>query len=727
MGYSLREIQEILDGYYWNDDSSKDCLITNFEIEPRHFQPVKGNCFISISKKRWEAAHKNKQTQWVDGNKRILGHSEKCSLIITEKAIPALKDSIPQLIVKDSYRAISQLAKASRKKMTNPVIGITGSVGKSTTRLLFEHLLKEEHTLVATRGNHNTQAGVPLYGAKLCTNPDFAILEISLNALNNRGNQALNIEPDACIVTAIGEAHLSTLHSTANIARFKARIFEGLKKDGLAIINQDIAAKEFDILYDKAKQRTDRIRTYSMTSSEADLYLKHIASDKYVTSATVCYRGDEYEFQMKLAGKGTIENTLAVLLYLGENGYDLQHFIPKLLHFKSLDRIMELKTLTTADQRSVDILDDSHNASIPAMENALDTFRTRQKFYKGNKILVLGQVADLGENSQQLHDKLLPKILDAGFDYVFGHGKYMRQVIKQIPSSKVGGWFNNAHDLARRIPLYCSDDSLILLKGSVSGSDFRLTSHYLPEQLKQSSRQAISHEPSELAELLDCSFAARLYDEDDKNVYEKGNTQSQTIDGLGPLLLLYSLLEKGLKKGELTLSDWPTNNGSSIHGKPFRKGEPFLYEELLEELYMTQHPSVIFELAYRYFNSRKAAMEQILKLAQSFRLSDAASLNITGRYRVKEQQSYDVNDLFIVGSSMRKKGMEQQLPTIMNPASADVRGIIFGSERKSCLAFLNGFMFCIIGAVSSQQIVENILELYEQAEKKSLIKTGLKG
>src|SRR5699024_403393 len=155
---------------------------------------------------RWNQFHR-KNLPWIDGNERILKYYKNCDLIITEQPIQELEQLVTQIIVKNSFKAIRILAKNARDKMNHPVIGITGSVGKSSTRLSLVHLLKNEHTMVATRRNHNTQAGVPLYGAKLCRNPEIAILEISLNALNNRGNQSVTIRPNVGIVTSIGEAH----------------------------------------------------------------------------------------------------------------------------------------------------------------------------------------------------------------------------------------------------------------------------------------------------------------------------------------------------------------------------------------------------------------------------------------------------------------------------------------------------------------------------------------
>lgn len=702
-GFSKQELKDVLAGNYLNDFAD-DFVINNFEIDPIHFHASnkRGNGFISISNMRWNHAN-HKQTTWISGNEKIIHCYETCEVIITEEPIESLRNIVMQLIVEDSFAVIKKLAIAARKKMTHPVIGITGSVGKSSTRLMLEHLLSEK-TIVATRGNHNTQVGVPLYGAKLCSNPDVGIVEISLNALNNRGNQAKVIQPDIAIVTSIGEAHLSTLHTKENIAKFKARIFDGLKRGGLAIINRDI--EEFEILYNKAKERTDYIKTYSFNNQQGDLFLKKMTHRKYCTEIEFHYNNKDYCFELKMPSNGMIQNSLCALLCVAEMGLELNNLLEKMTEFKSFDRVMELKQLQTLDQRSVDILDDTHNAAIPSMINAMETFKVKAPFYEGTKILVLGQVQDLGEQSQQLHDALLPKLLSSGADYVFGHGRLMRKVIKNLPTDMVGGWFDNAKDLARRIPMYCSDQSFVLLKGSVSGSDFRKTSYYLPGQIAISKRKLTNFEPSSIADILQPSWGAVGFDLIKRNVlFTKGIPSSTAIEGLGPIVLILLLFKKGIPIYDLfELKKWPTNRGVSIGKKPFQTGTVFSSLELINELIETQHPSATYELAHNYFGTRNAALEEITRVGKEIGLSSSSLYNLTGRYRVKEQQSYTLDDLVKLGSSFYEdKRFIKQLP-LQKIGPNELHILVFGHERKAAICFYQKLLVCFNGLTSRNQL-----------------------
>lgn len=149
--------------------------------------------------------------------------------MITDEFISDLDQSIPQIVVEDAIEAMQTMGKCFRKNYNNPVIGITGSMGKSSTRMMIGEALKD-YEILQNRGNANTRVPLLLNLCKLIKNPDFAIFEISINALNNKGNLSLIIKPNIAVVTGIGEAHLSTIEGTQEIAEFKSRIFVGQSK-----------------------------------------------------------------------------------------------------------------------------------------------------------------------------------------------------------------------------------------------------------------------------------------------------------------------------------------------------------------------------------------------------------------------------------------------------------------------------------------------------------------
>lgn len=703
----MSEIKRIVQGEFYIPIKN-NLVINDFEINPSFLEEVssKHTAFISISKSIWDL-RMGKKTSWVDGNRSILSHWEKCALIITETPIVELKNKVPQLIVKDSYEAVFQLARVAREKMNRPVIAITGSVGKSSTRLMIEQMIGETHDLLATRGNNNTQMGVVLHGAKLARQPDVGVLEISLNALNNRGNQSLLIRPDVAMITSIGEAHLSTLHTKENIARFKSRIIDGLTDDGLVVLNQDIDPPILQLLMNKAKQKTKRIVTYSMNNPSATLYVARKEIYKDHTKIEFWYNQKIYQFSLEISSDGMIANALGAILCLVELGFSMAHILPRLHEFRSLPRVMEQKEIHTKDLRHVSILDDSHNASVPAMINAIQTFKEKKKYYQGKKILVLGQIADLGERSQSLHDSLIDSILEAQPDLIFGHGLYMRNVIKQMPAEIVGGWFMNADDLAKRIPYYCSHDSFIMLKGSVSGSDFREVSHLLPKYLKRSNHSLNDFSPHNLANHLHPHWGAEIYHlQHQQSVLRNGISNASNLEGLGHILLLLLVLKKGVDLNRaVVLKKWPTNQARINTKRVFETGETFTIRELIAELISTQHPSATYQLADSVFNGVNQALTEIQNYARELQLNEQAVLNLTGRYRVKEQQSYTLEDLIKIGVELDQIHPINREELYIPQISKSSIFLAFGHVKRTLIQIENRMLFVQIGEEIEEQRV----------------------
>lgn len=129
------------------------------------------------------------------------------------------------------------------------------------------------------------------------------------------------------------------------------------------------------------------------------------------------------------------------------------------------------------DGKKVDIIDDTHNAAIPSMINAIESFTKRTGYYSGKKMLVLGQVADLGTFSQELHEKLIPSINQSGADILLGYGEGMRKVVHSVGIPAL--WYETMEEYLKVVREKITEDSLILLKGSVSASDYNRISPLL--------------------------------------------------------------------------------------------------------------------------------------------------------------------------------------------------------------------------------------------------------
>ena len=187
-------------------------------------------------------------------------------------------------------------------------------MGKSSTRMLITSLLGD-YNVLENRGNNNVRAAIYNNMLKLIKNPDFAVIETSMNAINYLENTSIYLKPDIAIITGIGEAHFSTFKSVKDIAKIKTRIFEGLSSNnGVAIINKDTLYADY--LIDKAHENTNNVLTYSINKeSKANLTVDDIKYNKGSIELSINNQNNNNEsYRLNTISEGMVSNTLASIL-----------------------------------------------------------------------------------------------------------------------------------------------------------------------------------------------------------------------------------------------------------------------------------------------------------------------------------------------------------------------------------------------------------------------------
>jgi UDP-N-acetylmuramoyl-tripeptide--D-alanyl-D-alanine ligase len=479
---TIQEVLTGLNGDFFKEYEHLDQEITNVEYFSGHLNKTTDyseTIFVCITQERRTYIN-HKPVHWTDGNIQISGRENEFGLIVTEKPIndPAVKT--PQFIVPDAWKFLLGLSEKLRSEFTGPVVAITGSAGKTSTRMMITHLLQEKKIL-ENRGNHNVRFAIPLYMSKLLSKPDLLNLEVSVNALNSydTGSMSNLIQPDIALVTSIGEAHLSTLKDTIGVATHKAKIFEGLKKNGTAIINKDIGSKELAILLDAANKRTTEILTYSLQDPLADVYVKEWQQTREYCEVSVSFFEEDIVLRLAVSSAGMISNALASLLVVWKTEKDIHPYLQRFETFHPFKKTLEKTSFVAADGNAFTFIDDTHNASLPAMKNAIDYFNDIRPYYNGKSFLVLGQIADLGDAGEKIHRMLQQDMHEALADHVLGYGEQFRKIFEEESVNPKYQWFETLQDLSDHIAHYLDDDSLILAKGSVTGSDFQKIDIYI--------------------------------------------------------------------------------------------------------------------------------------------------------------------------------------------------------------------------------------------------------
>jgi UDP-N-acetylmuramoyl-tripeptide--D-alanyl-D-alanine ligase len=327
----------------------------------------------------------------------------------------------PHVLVEDAFAALQALGRASRKRSNATIFGVTGSVGKTSTKeALYAALDRcrpgKVHCSVKSYNNHT---GVPLSLARMRTDAEFAVFEMGMNNKGEIAALTRQVRPHVAIITAIAPAHIENLGSEEAIADAKAEIFDGLEPDGVAIIPN--GTRHRDRLVKAARRHVDRIITFG--SGDADVHAVHAVTASgggSLISAALLER--ELTFTISQPGDHWVSNSLAVLAAIEAVGVDAAVAGLALADLGGLKGRGERHRIEI-EGGEVLLIDESYNANPASMAATLKSLGREPDAKR--RIAVLGAMRELGEHSDELHAGLAPAILAAGVDRLILIGEEM--------------------------------------------------------------------------------------------------------------------------------------------------------------------------------------------------------------------------------------------------------------------------------------------------------------
>lgn len=337
----------------------------------------------------------------------------------------------PHVLVEDTFAALRALGRASRERSRATIFGVTGSVGKTSTKEALCAALDRNrpgrvHRSVKSYNNHT---GVPLSLARMPRDAEFAVLEMGMN---NRGEIAAltrQVRPHVALVTAIAPAHIENLGSEEAIADAKAEIFEGLEPGGVAIVPNDTPHR--DRLVKAARRRAERIITFG--GGDADVHAVHAVEAQAggsLISAALLER--ELTFTISQRGEHWVSNALAVLAAVEAVGADVALAGLALADMGGLKGRGERHVLEFDGGEAL-LIDESYNANPASMAATLKSLGEEREATR--RIAVLGPMRELGEHSDALHAGLAPAINAAHVDRLILIGEEMRPLADALDAN----------------------------------------------------------------------------------------------------------------------------------------------------------------------------------------------------------------------------------------------------------------------------------------------------
>lgn len=472
-GWGADELCALLDGV-WLTAPEKGWLAQDIAISANKWDLQGEKClFVAIDEDTWHKGSANTDiySGWSDTHDALKAVHKQCCGAIVQRPVEGLPDSFPQLVVKNSYDVLHVMAEEARRRMTGKILAITGTVGKSTTKDMLTMVLEHEGSVVSTRRNHNTRTGTSVTLARCISKPDFAVLEVALSALWMRnGGVGLRIKPHIGIVTEIGVTQVgANVRDEKDTARFKARICNGLERGGHAILNRDM--DEFDFVENEVRNYGAEVLSYGF-HREADIRVLDHRADHESSEVRLLIDGQEIKYRLHVPGRGMVSNSMAVLGAVKLLGRDVSAAAQRLAEYRSVGKL-ESKPLPLRHGGQANMIDDNYNAAVESMKSAFEVAALHPVASGARRVAVLGRMVNLGERAEELHASLVDPIVAAGFDKVFMHGEEMAFVEERLPERLNGGLFQDARRLANAAMDYLRDGDMVLVKGSVRGSEFR--------------------------------------------------------------------------------------------------------------------------------------------------------------------------------------------------------------------------------------------------------------
>jgi UDP-N-acetylmuramoyl-tripeptide--D-alanyl-D-alanine ligase len=358
--------------------------------------------------------------------------------------------------VSDTLKALGDLARFHRHRFGVPVIGITGSNGKTTTKDLLASILQQEFSLVKTEANFNNEIGLPLTLFKMNRQTQAVVVEMGMRGLGQISNLAGIAEPDFGIVTNVGLTHLELLGSQHNIARAKAELVQSLPKNGLAVLNGDDP-----LVREMASATNARVVLYGIEGSDLHYRAGEIEMNESGSQFTTFFQNTCLKLTLPIPGRHNILNALGAIAVAKELGV-LSQAIQRGL----AEPVLTGKRLNFIEKNGYHLIDDTYNASPTSVKAAIDVLVAAGGAGQ-RKIAVLADMLELGPTTLALHHELGVYAAKSGVDSLFAFGDLAKEYANGMNETTHGAeYFSNKQALIDRLKAYIKPGDFILIKGS---------------------------------------------------------------------------------------------------------------------------------------------------------------------------------------------------------------------------------------------------------------------
>ena len=435
---SLREIAAVCGGQYYGDETKLDIEVTGVAIDSRKVE--EGFLFVPIKGAR------------VDGHNfipQVMENGALCSL--SEHELEGATH--PYIVVPSSEQALKDLAEHYRKALGIKVVGITGSVGKTSTKEMIGSVLSQKYNVLKTAGNFNNEIGLPLTIFNIRDHHEVAVLEMGISDFGEMSRLAKMAQPDICVITNIGLCHLENLIDRDGVLKAKTEMFEYRQPNAKIVLNGD------DDKLITVKNSEDKSPLYFGLSTDMDAYADNIHSLSLKGTSCTLHLGDKaIDVIIPIPGHHMVYNALAGALVgreLGLTSEEIKAGIEALVPVSGRNNMISTDSLL--------IIDDCYNANPVSMKASVDVLATADT----RKVAILGDMFELGENENELHRGVGVHAAEKEIDVLVCIGALSKNIAEGAANSKTAvHHFETKADFLNVVETLIKKDDCILVKAS---------------------------------------------------------------------------------------------------------------------------------------------------------------------------------------------------------------------------------------------------------------------
>lgn len=442
---TLKQIAQATGGMLWyadGDEIVKDVITDSRKI-------IEGAVFVALKGENF------------DGHKFVSRAAEQGAVCSVVEHWSQSDGTYPVIVVDDTYKALRDIAKLYRSQFNIPIVAVTGSVGKTSTKDMIYSVLSHKFNAFKTIGNFNNEVGLPLTIFKMTSENKVGVIEMGMSNFGEISRLTEIVRPDIAVMTNIGISHIENLKSQENILKAKLEILEGMDEGGTVVLNGDDpllwglrGTLPFELLY------------YGIKNEECDIAAKNIRSFSDSTLFDFKLNDETFTAEIKVPGAHHVYNALAAILVgeqYGMSGGEIIDGIAGFVPGGMRQNIIRTKKYT--------IIKDCYNASPASMRSGLNVLGVIEpKTEGGRKIAVLGNMLELGDFAVESHRNVGKWVCEENIDCLVTVGDMARNIAEGAIESgfdgeKIYSFDTNAEAISG-LERILEEGDCILIKGS---------------------------------------------------------------------------------------------------------------------------------------------------------------------------------------------------------------------------------------------------------------------